>query len=38
MNKNDKLKKLLDEASGDATHIVSSPDTIEKLRARGGAD
>src|SRR3989339_470230 len=35
MNKDDKLKKILDEASKDATHIVSNPDTINKLRAKG---
>jgi len=31
--KNDKLKKILDETSKNATHIVSSPETIEKMKA-----
>ncbi len=33
--KNNKLKKLLDETSKNATHFVSSPDTIEKMKAMG---
>ncbi|MBU1088548.1 hypothetical protein KKA02_01545 [Patescibacteria group bacterium] len=35
MSKKNKLKKLLDEASKDATHIVSNPDTIKKLKSKG---
>lgn len=35
MTKSDDLKKILDEASKDATHIVSNPDTIEKMKAQG---
>jgi hypothetical protein len=35
MSKNSKLKKLLDETSKNATHFVSSPDTIEKMKAMG---
>lgn len=35
MNKRNELKKILDETSKGATHIVSTPDTIEKLKAQG---
>ncbi len=35
MNNKKILKKLLDEASKGATHIVSNPDTIKKLQAKG---
>lgn len=35
MNKKSKLEKTLEEASKDATHIVSNPDTIKKLQAKG---
>lgn len=33
--KDEELDQLLKSASSDATHFVSSPDTIEKLRAKG---
>jgi len=33
--KNNNLKNILDEASRGATHIVSNPDTINKLRTKG---
>lgn len=35
MKNNTKLEKLLDETSKNATHFVSSPDTIEKMKAMG---
>lgn len=35
MNKKDKLKELMDEASKGATHIVSNPNTIKKLQSQG---
>jgi len=35
MSRKSKLEKTLDEDSKNATHIVSSPDTIKKLQAKG---
>lgn len=34
-NKDEELKKILGSLSEDATHFVSNPDTIEKLKAKG---